>query len=102
MSKTTIKRDVHGLYIRGAGYIWRADYPVGYVHAYGPTVLAEGDIVSVSHSGGPMASIRRTADGTREKWYSHGSYIKDSGAKGFIPSEDLYRPDYKFWPEATL
>jgi hypothetical protein len=102
MSKTKIKTDEHGLYIRGAGYIWRADYPIGARHAYGPTVFQEGDEVSVSHSGGPLASIRR-GDGTREHWYAHGSYYPSEhgpqprDGKKLLTSDQVFRPDYKNW-----
>lgn len=97
MSKTKIRRDEHGLYARGAGYIWRPDYPVGYSHAHGPTVMLEGDEVGVSHSGGPMASIKSAT--VRERWYSHGSYIRiiDGKVGKPIPSWELYRPDYTTW-----
>lgn len=100
MSRTKIKRDTHGLYARGAGYIWRADYPRGYSHAHGPTVFQEGDEVSVSHSGGSLASVKRRDDGTREHWYAHGSYIRIVNGdlvKGWKPSDEIYRPDHKNW-----
>jgi len=95
MAKTKVKRDEHGLYIRAAGYIWRYDFPLGRSHVHGqtPTVFSEGDEVSVSHSGGPLASIRSA--NAREHWFAHGSYLKRNG--GFIPSNNLYRPNYHFW-----
>lgn len=74
MSKTKIRQDQHSLYIRGAGYIWRPEYPPGYSHVHGPTKLAEGDEVSLSHSGGPTASVKGSNGGIKERWYSHGTY----------------------------
>lgn len=93
MSTTTVKRDVHGLYARGAGYVWRPVYPA--VYLYMPTTrYSEGNRVSVSHTGGPMASIIR--NGSKERWYSHGMYIK-LNEKGYVPSEDLFKPSYERW-----
>lgn len=103
MAKTKVKRDQHGLYIRGAGYIWRYDFPIGYDHAYGltPTQLKEGDEVSVSHPGGRLASIK--CGDIREKWITHGSYYPNRLGPQLKPgafllySDQLFRPDYDQW-----
>lgn len=99
MSKTKVKQDRHGPYIRGAGYIWRPDFPIGYQHVHlNQTQFAVGSEVSVSHSGGPLASIRQ--GDTREYWYAHGSYYKMENGKlipGYKKSEECFRPDYENW-----
>ncbi len=99
MSKTKVKRDSHGLYVRGAGYIWRKDFPIGYDHnpdLTAPTKFNEGDLVSISHSGGPLGSV------SGEKWFCHGTYLKfgklgEPIQKGYIPSDDIFRPNYHQW-----
>jgi hypothetical protein len=105
MSKTKVKRDAYGLYVRGAGYIWRYDFPVGYDHAFGrnPSQFKEGDTVSVYHGGGRIGTI---SNGDRpEKWYSHGSYYPSQQGVGpqphpgktLLTSEQCYRPSYDQW-----
>lgn len=92
MAKTKVKSDIHGIYVRGGGYIWRYDFPRGYKHVHGlvSSRHTEGDSVNVSHSGGPLASI------SGEKWYAHGSYYYDRGS-GHKPSWSCYRPSHDLW-----
>lgn len=94
--KTTVKRDRHGLYVKGCGYYWRPDWPNGVRHARKETVLQEGQTVSLHHGGGHSAIVRPFRGGreTREYWHCHGMYVGKSKGK---TSEDFYRPEYETW-----
>ena len=84
MNKTKIKSDEHSLYARGGGFVWR---PVCPVFGELPTEFSSFDQVTVSHRGGPTASI--TGNGHKELWHSHGCYI-DNELK-IIQSNQLWR-----------
>jgi hypothetical protein len=99
MAKTKVKQDEHGLYVRGAGYIWRPVFPVGYSHVHEDrTDFGLGDEVGVSHSGGPLASIRGASG--REQWFAHGTYIDTENSR-HIPSHECWKPSYRTWATPT-
>lgn len=90
-AKTTVKRDVHGLYVRGGGYLFRPVFPSRYP-LMGGTDYTEGTKVSVRHkAGSQVGSVGR------ELWFSHGSYINLQNLNKPIQSEMLWKPDYERW-----
>lgn len=93
-NKTKVKRDAHGLYVRGGGYVFRPFASrLNYYHSGaindGHTEHKEGDAVSVHHlAQTPYGDVRSTA--RTEMWHAHGSYIgPDCRA---IPSADVWDP----------
>lgn len=94
MSKTKVCRDRHGLYARSGGYVWRPDFPADHRSNYdSETVLDEGSPATITHPGGPVASVR--SGDIREQWFSHGSYFRASGTH--VDSEEIFRPAYECW-----
>lgn len=78
MSRSKIKSDVHGFYLKKDGYIFRPVFPPGY-ETKNPTVpLEEGTKVRVTYNGsGSYARIN--IDGTILFWMKHGTYIIPQG-----------------------
>ena len=87
---TKIRRDRHGIYAIGGGYLWRPVFPPGYDHAFADgSGFAEGAEVRIHHSGGtPLAWIRD--DTLRERWFAHGAPAGRTLKAG--ESETMWRP----------
>lgn len=95
LAKTKVKKDSHGLYVRGGGYLWRPIYPRNVEQL--ETLHKENDEVNVNHyTAGPYAKVG--TKGNIELWYSHGSYLDFKGVKTkTINSEFLFKPPYEQW-----
>ena len=74
-----IKKDEHGLYVKGCGCLARPVFPVGYQHVYkNETAFKENEKVKVTQTAaGPLVTLK--SDQKSEKWYIHGSSKDDSG-----------------------
>jgi len=80
MAKTKVKQDIHSLYVRAGGYVFR---PVennynssGANPNYrrdGTSAFTVGQEVAARHRGG-TASGTVQANGVDELWFSHGCY----------------------------
>lgn len=82
MAKTKIKSDIHGLYVKTDGRVYR---PVASTNSYyishtlnsredGTSAFVKGQEVNAHHrSQTPFAVVK--ADGVEEYWHSHGEYI---------------------------
>lgn len=91
MAKTKIRSDVHGLYVRAGGYLFRPVHSRHTALAYAllpspvSTAYREGDTINARHlAGSPLGKVGN------ETWYAHGSYI-DADAKQ-IPSDQVWSP----------
>jgi len=83
-----IRSDIHGLYLKSGGYLFRpilptdSEYPSGTKHSAGIKVKA-------GHIGGsPYCRVGDKND--CEYWYSHGDYF-DSSTQKHIKSELLLK-----------
>jgi hypothetical protein len=99
VSKTKVKKDKHGLYVRAGGYVFR---PVLSRDSYslshnsranskeeGVSVFAEGAKVHARHRSQTTWGTVRD-DVVEELWHAHGSYYDDLAR--VIPSEDCWQP----------
>lgn len=98
MARCKVYNDVHGLYIRAGGYIFRPDFPVGYKHLENDCgAIKQDDKVNANHCGGTsLGTVKNPETGVTETWYVHGpatSYSRTIKTK----SEDIFRPSYDKW-----
>lgn len=92
---TRVKSDVHGLYVRTDGSVFR---PVAAAHIMmtaisaddGTSVFAVGSEVQARHIGGSPFAVIRDAE-HKEYWHSHGCYIGADGKQ--IASDQLWEPN---------
>lgn len=92
MATTKVKSDVHGLYVRTDGRIYRpVRTPYGYTisHALnsredGTSAFADGDEVRARHqSSTPFCVVR--ANDVEEYWHSHGVYLGKKSVECWTP-----------------
>lgn len=83
----TVHADIHGLFVRAGGYVFRPVFPVGYQHVYKDgTALPVGAKVKATHQGGtPLAKVGN------ETWFSHGAYHATEGTSA------SWKPSYEQW-----
>lgn len=88
-----INKDVHGLFIRTDGQVFRPQptphsYPTKYTTT-GTTEFENGEDVRARHiSQTPFAQI--IGNGKLEWWHAHGCYISDAGK--YIQSKEIWNP----------
>ena len=94
-----VKKDVHGLYVRTGGYVFR---PVKSTSSYeiahamnsredGTSQFVEDQILRAAHVGGtPFARVRTRELDYVEWWHSHGAYCAP------------HRQSFECWKPAVL
>lgn len=103
MPRCKVYKDVHGLYVRAAGHIFRPDFPVEYKDRdfeFGG--IKEGDKVNVSHKKLTVTANLKVVEGdTVETWYSHGGSTSYS-PKIKVDSEEIFRPSHDKWDWSNI
>lgn len=94
MSKTKIRKDDHGLFVRAGGYLFRPYHSFGvdpFAIDNGETNFEEGQDAKVHHISESMMAII-TIDDKVERWESHGSYYGYNKDKKFttLNSNDIW------------
>lgn len=98
-SKSTVKRDKHGLYVRVDSHLYR---PVKTIDSYplaswansrelGDTSFCEGTSVSLRHlPATPFCSVTDAV--LTEHWHSHGVYVGKKSEQCWCPAPDMPTP----------
>ncbi len=101
MSRSKVKQDVHGLYVRKEGFIFRPIFPVGFEVTNPDVTLNVGDYVKCTYNGS-AAYARLVVDGDVLYWMKHGTYIiPDGNDLKHIRSSHVILPSNKADAETT-
>lgn len=79
MAKVVVKKDIYGLYVRHAGFVFRPLFPDGYDPKNPEYNLAVDDEVTVAYKGVGASYAKIKVDGQPIFWMNHGSYIVPDG-----------------------
>ncbi|HDR9105403.1 TPA: hypothetical protein QDB04_002244 [Burkholderia vietnamiensis] len=105
MGTTKVKSDVHGLYVRTDGQVYRpVRTPYGYTISHvvnsredGTSAFAEGEAVRARHGSGTPFCVVRARD-VEEYWHGHGVYIGKKSEECWTPVDN----GHEFVPAARL